>query len=123
MSVGTGAQRDEAEVSRAGTRRRRSSPLTGYTSFNDVSVVSCAPRFLTLGSIIGEMVIWVEGAKRGASMKGGTSGMIAIMLRSDLPLFLSREPAVGLKLLKLMKLKLDFHNWILTHIHLLYFGL
>lgn len=57
---------------------------------------------LPAGNIIGEMVIWVDGTKRSASMKGGEPGMVATMLTTDLPKFVSAHPAAGLKLMKLM---------------------
>lgn len=57
---------------------------------------------LPAGNIIGEMVIWTQGSKRSASMKGGEPGMVATMLTTDLARFASDHPACGMKLMKLM---------------------
>jgi len=84
---------------------QRGEPGTWFGIILSGTIIVELPSFqvtLPIGSIIGEMVIWVDGAKRGATMKGGQPGMVAIMLRSHLPKLLSREPVVGLKLLKMM---------------------
>ena len=55
------------------------------------------------GTIIGEMVVWNQGSRRQATMKGGTEGgMLAIMLRSDLPDLMARNPQICQKLLRVM---------------------
>ena len=54
------------------------------------------------GAIVGEMAVWKEDAIRSASMVGGEGGIIATMLRAELPQFVSDCPETGVKLMRMM---------------------
>ena len=57
---------------------------------------------LTAGAVLGEMVTWDEHSRRGATMKGGSAGLLAIMLRSDVPKLLALEPQIGRQVLSML---------------------
>ena len=72
------------------------------TGTMDVVLPTGAVIALPPGNIIGEMVIWVEDSRRQATMQGGSDGLVAIMLRSELPAMMDHAPELMIKLLRIM---------------------
>ena len=54
------------------------------------------------GALLGEMAVWKDDNVRVASMEGGEPGLIATMLRTELPQFVGECPHVGVKLMGMM---------------------
>lgn len=54
------------------------------------------------GALVGEMACWSDSAIRMASLVGGEPGLIATMLKEELPRFVIECPEAGAKLMRMM---------------------